>query len=151
MSIDTPHKNYLSTVLGCYCPRCSEGQLFKTPLTLKIKKNMEMNSHCPVCGQPTDIEVGFYYGTGYVSYVISLLISLVSFGLWWVVIGFSFEDNRFVYWVVSNAVLLAAMQLWLMRFSRSLWLSCFVHYDADWRNNKPADPERIVECQMNNW
>ena len=35
---------------------------------------MDMNKECPVCGQPTEIEVGFYYGTGYVSYVLSILI-----------------------------------------------------------------------------
>lgn len=110
-----------------------------------------MNTYCPVCGQATDIEVGFYYGTGYVSYVIALLISGVSFVLWWLFIGFSFSDNRFVYWIVSNAVLLIVMQPWLMRLSRSLWISWFVRYDPEWQNNNPGDAERIIEGQMNNW
>jgi hypothetical protein len=112
---------------------------------------MEMNTLCPVCSQPTDIEVGFYYGTGYVSYIAALVLSGLSFILWWIVIGFSFSDNRFVYWITFNAVLLIFLQPWLMRFSRSLWLSWFVRYDPDWEIAKPNDLERINETQMNNW
>jgi hypothetical protein len=95
--------------------------------------------------------VGFYYGTGYVSYLVALLISALCFFLWWLIIGFSFTDNRFLYWIISNAVLLIILQPWLMRFSRSLWISWFVRYDPDWHMRKPDDPERIVEGQMNNW
>jgi hypothetical protein len=112
---------------------------------------MQMNERCPVCGQPTDIEVGFYYGTGYVSYLVALLISAISFVLWWLIIGFSFSDNRFVYWITFNSILLIVMQPWLMRFSRSLWISCFVRYDPYWPDTKPDEGERIVEEQMNNW
>ena len=34
-----------------------------------------MNKECPVCGQPTEIEVGFYYGTSYVSYALTVALS----------------------------------------------------------------------------
>src|SRR5689334_14989106 len=64
---DRPRRSYLSTIFGCWCPRCREGKLFTHNVTFRLKKNMEMYDRCPVCGQPTDIEVGFYYGTGYVS------------------------------------------------------------------------------------
>ena len=37
-----------------------------------------MNKNCLVCGQATEIEVGFYYGTGYVSYVLSIVICALS-------------------------------------------------------------------------
>ena len=110
-----------------------------------------MHEKCPVCGQATDIEVGFYYGTGYVSYLVALLISAICFFLWWIIIGFSFSDNRFLYWIISNAVLLILLQPWLMRFSRSLWISWFVRYDPDWEKNEPENPERIVEGEMGNW
>jgi hypothetical protein len=110
-----------------------------------------MHEHCPVCKQVTDIEVGFYYGTGYVSYVIGLLFSIATCLIWFLLIGFSFNDNRFLVWVITNTVLLLAMQPWLMRFSRSLWLSFFVKYDPDWEHHQPDDPERIIEEQMGNW
>jgi uncharacterized protein (DUF983 family) len=151
MEKERPHRNYLLSVLGCRCPRCRQGKLFKNPVSISLKKNMQMHENCLVCGQPTDIEVGFYYGTGYVSYLVALLISALCFFLWWLIIGFSFTDNRFLYWIISNAVLLIILQPWLMRFSRSLWISWFVRYDPDWHMRKPDDPERIVEGQMNNW
>jgi hypothetical protein len=110
-----------------------------------------MHEKCPQCGQVTDIEVGFYYGTGYVSYLVALLLTGLSFLLWLLLIGFSFSDKRFLYWVTLNSVALLLAQPWLMRFSRSLWLSFFVKYDPDWEHHAPDEPERIVKEQMNNW
>lgn len=145
-------RSYLGAVLGCYCPRCREGKLFEKPLTLKLSGFMKMNKNCPVCGQPTEIEVGFFYGTSYVSYMLAVALSVASAVAWWVFIGFSLQDNRFVYWIIFNALLLVGLQPWLMRFSRSLWLSWFVKYDANWRNRGPMDvSERINEDQGNNW
>lgn len=112
---------------------------------------MEMYDRCPVCGQVTDIEVGFYYGTGYVSYLIGIVITIISFLVWFLVIGFSFKDSRFLIWVTSNSVLLLVLQPWLMRFSRSLWLSFFVSYEPDWEHVAPAEPERTNDDQKNNW
>lgn len=110
-----------------------------------------MNESCPVCGQPTEIEVGFYYGTGYVSYAVSTALSVVSFLLWWLIIGFSLEDSRFFWWLGFNAILLVVLQPVLMRLSRTLWLSWFVSYDPHWKSNKVAEPERLNKDQGNNW
>src|SRR4030095_3745363 len=121
MSEERKSRGYLSSVLSCRCPRCRDGKLFQHPLSINLKKNMEMNKECPVCGQPTEIEVGFYYGTSYVSYVISVFLCGVSFAVWFLTIGMSLSDNRFFYWVGFNAVFLILLQPWLMRLSRSLW------------------------------
>jgi hypothetical protein len=112
---------------------------------------MEMFDYCPVCRQVTDIEVGFYYGTGYISYLIAIGITGISFLLWFLLIGFSFRDNRFLVWIIFNSVGLLALQPWLMRFSRALWLSFFVSYNPDWENTDPEAPERINEEQKHNW
>ena len=151
MENETPHRGYLATIFTCRCPRCREGKLFKHPLTIRIKRNMEMYDACPVCQQPTDIEVGFYYGTGYISYLIALAITVISLLLWFLIIGFSFKDNRFVIWISLNSFALLALQPWLMRFSRCLWLSCFVSYDPDWEHTSPEAPERVNEDQKHNW
>src|SRR5256885_11210937 len=119
-------KGYLLSTLSCNCPRCRKGKLFKNSISISFKKNMEMNKYCPVCGQPTEIEVGFYYGTGYVSYVLTVGLSLVTFAVWYVTIGMSVDDNRFFYWLGFNAILLVLMQPYLMRLSRTIWLSFFV-------------------------
>lgn len=111
-----------------------------------------MNKTCPVCGQPTEIEVGFYYGTSYVSYALAVVISVLSLVAWWIVIGLSTSDNRFFFWLGFNAVLLVLLQPWLMRVSRSLWISWFVRYDPDWKDHQPVDvSERMNAEQANNW
>jgi uncharacterized protein (DUF983 family) len=151
METEQPDRSYINTVLSCRCPRCREGKLFKNSVSLRINRNMEMYERCIICGQPTDIEVGFYYGTSYISYLIAIAISAVTFVLWWLLIGFSFTDNRFFYWIGFNAFLLIAMQPWLMRLSRSLWISWFVRFDPEWKVKQPENYERINKDQMSNW
>lgn len=145
-------RGYISTVVGCYCPRCREGKLFEKPLTLKFSGFLKMNKNCPVCGQPTELEVGFFYGTSYVSYMLAVALSVASAVAWWLFIGFSLQDNRFIYWIIFNSILLVVSQPWMMRLSRSMWLSWFVKYDPNWRETSADDvSERINEDQGNNW
>ncbi|MCU7552289.1 DUF983 domain-containing protein [Chitinophagaceae bacterium LB-8] len=127
MNNEEKKPGYVSSILKLKCPCCRKGNMF---LTKSYSKHlMKMRDHCEVCGQPMEIEVGFYYGTSYVSYIITVLLSAISFVGWWILIGFSYQDNRFLYWVVTNAIALIAMQPYLMRFSRTLWLSFFVKYN----------------------
>jgi uncharacterized protein (DUF983 family) len=134
----------------CKCPRCRLGDMF-------IQKNayskgfMKMYDICPVCGQYFELEVGFYYGSGYVSYGITVGISIVTFILWWILIGISTNDNRIFYWLVINAIIILLMQPLLMRLSRVFWLAVFVKYDPDWRQHPAEIPERTNEDQKHNW
>jgi uncharacterized protein (DUF983 family) len=152
MSEKRKHRGYLTATLACRCPRCREGKLFQNPVSISFKKKMLMNQNCPVCGQPTEIEVGFYYGTSYVSYALGVGLSMLSLLVWWLTIGLSTEDNRFFWWIGVNAVLLLCLQPWLMRVSRSFWISWFVKYDPDWKEHRPEDfSERLNPDQANNW
>lgn len=152
MKPEESNRGYLATVLGCYCPRCREGKLFAKKFALRLRGVLQMHKHCPSCGQPTEIEVGFYYGTGYVSYFITIFLSFFSAFIWWITIGFSTSDNRFIVWIILNSITLLCLQPWLMRLSRSLWLSWFVTYDPYWRSTPPPDvSERLNEQQGNNW
>ncbi len=98
-----------------------------------------MNKACKACGQASEIEVGFYYGTSYVSYGITVGLSITSLAIWALTIGLSTDDNRFFVWMGVNALLLILLQPWLMRLSRSLWISWFIKYDPDWKKNQPMD------------
>lgn len=145
-------RGYFHATFGCYCPRCREGKLFKHRLSFKLKRILAMNTTCPVCSQPTEIEVGFYYGTSYVSYLLTILISVASLLAWWIFVGLSVNDNRFFFWVGFNAGLLLLLQPWLMRVSRSLWISWFVKYDPDWADHRPGDvSERLNAEHGSNW
>lgn len=112
-----------------------------------------MKNKCDVCGQPTEIEVGFYYGTSYVSYALAVVVCVASFIAWWLIIGFSLSDSRFFWWLGFNAFLLVALQPILMRLSRTLWLSWFVKYNPDWKEHdiNKETIKRIVPEQMGNW
>ena len=147
--------SYLSTVLSNKCPRCRQGDLFVTnnPYAFSKNKFMQMNEKCEVCGQATDIEVGFYYGTSYVSYALTVAFSVATFVGWKVLIGMSFaiDDNRVFYWLFTNLVLLVLMQPLFMRFSRSLWLSWFVKYNPNWKTEKLKRNERVIDEYKHGW
>src|SRR5690606_3058489 len=113
-------------LLRCKCPRCRKGDMFVNKNPWKLKTTMKMNNECPVCKQPFNIEVGFYYGSSYVSYAFTVAFSVATFVAWWVIIGFSLYDNRFLYWLITNAVLLLLGQPYFMRVARTGWLAFFV-------------------------
>ena len=138
-------------LLKCKCPRCRIGDMFQYPNVYNFKKFMLMNDQCDVCKQHFDIEVGFYYGSSYVSYGLTVFLSVVTLVIWYFLIGFSATDNRIFYWVITNGVLLIILQPWLMRFSRTLWLSFFVKYNPNWRTEEAPLPERLNKSQKNAW
>lgn len=122
---------------------------YKNPYDLK--HTMKMNQQCPVCGQPLDMEPGFYYGTNMISYGLALLVCIVSFFLWWTTIGFSLQDSRFFWWLGVNAFLLIALQPPLMRISRTVWLSFFVNYSPRWREGDIVAQYSVNKEHQNNW
>lgn len=142
---------YITSVVNNKCPRCREGNLFITNKAYDLKNNLTMHKSCEVCGQPTEIEVGFYYGTGYVSYALAVAFLVSSFVAWKVLFGISFSDNSIFWWLGTSCTLLILIQPPLMRLSRSLWLSWFVKYDPEWNKHEVKEPERIVKEHMNNW
>ena len=139
--------SYLWSTLTNKCPRCRQGDLFVSKNPYRLSEINKMNENCPVCNQPTEIEVGFYYGTGYVSYALTVAYFVSTFVAWKVLIGMSFdlEDNRIFYWMGTAILLLFIIQPILMRLSRSIWLGWFVPYDKDWKNNPLEYNERMDE------
>lgn len=143
--------NMILSLLRCKCTRCRRGDMFQTSNPYKLKSFMKMNERCPVCGQPLDMEPGFYYGTNMISYGLAVIISVISFFAWWIIIGFSLQDSRFFWWIGFNAVLLLVLQPPLMRLSRAVWLSFFVRYSPRWMEGDIIESERINKDQMGNW
>ena len=81
---------FLTSSLNNRCPRCREGKLFVKSNPYNLSETAHMNERCPVCGQPTEIEVGFYIGTGYVSYALMVAFFVSTFVAWKVLIGMTF-------------------------------------------------------------
>jgi len=99
---------------------------------LNLTHIFEMYDQCPVCGQKFDLEPGFWYGTGYISYGLFVVFSAITFFIWWATIGISTEDNRVLYWLLINGLLIVVLQPWFMRFSRVVYLGIFVKYNNNY-------------------
>jgi len=154
-AMDENHKHgkpsLIFSIFQNKCPRCRRGKMYKSGNVYDLKNLMKMHERCPVCGQHLDMEPGFYYGTNMISYALAVIFSVLTFFLWWLTIGFSLQDKRFFVWIGVNAVLLVLLQPPLMRLSRTIWLSIFVPYSADWDKGDVIEPERINKDQANNW
>jgi hypothetical protein len=104
---------------------------------------MKMHSNCTECIQHTELEQGFYYGSAYVSYALTVALSATTFVAWYVLIGMGLDDNRVFWWMGSNALFLIVLQPWLMRLSRVIWLSFFVKYNPDWKEEKIEEGKQL--------
>ncbi len=136
--------NYFLSIFKMRCPRCREGKMFKDPNAYrKISTDhfFDMHEHCPVCHQKYDMEPGFWYGTGYVSYALGVAISTSTLVAWWVLLGMSYKDNSVYYWLIFNAIALIVLQPWMMRMSRVIYMRFFVSYDPDYETHQPKEFE----------
>jgi hypothetical protein len=124
------------SVLKTQCPHCREGFLFKhnNPYNLS-KPILDMHDYCPVCNQKTEIETGFWWGTGYVSYGLSIAVSVATVIAFSLFVGWK-ADYSFLWYLISNALILVLAVPYLVRLSRTIWMALFVHFDANWRENK---------------
>ena len=143
--------NLILSLLKSKCTRCRRGDMFRDNNPYHLRNTMKMNDQCPVCGQPLDMEPGFYYGTNMISYGLAVIVCIVTFFLWWILIGFSLHDSRFFWWIGINAFLLIALQPPLMRISRTVWLSFFVKYSPDWREGDIVSAYSVNKEHQNNW
>jgi uncharacterized protein (DUF983 family) len=131
----TTKPNLIASVLTNKCPRCRRGNLFTVPNPYKLKTTMRMPERCPVCGQKFELETGFYFGTGFVSYGLSVMLLGMMFILWALILGFSVYDNSIVQCLIAGIILLVILQPVLQRLARSIWIAFFVKYDKHY--NKP--------------
>lgn len=93
-----------------------------------LNKLLQMPERCPVCGQKMELEVGFYYGTGYVSYALSVGMLGIVFAAYWILFGLSYKDYSVFYALGTAVTIVLLLQPWLMRISRVLYLYVFVKY-----------------------
>ena len=123
----------IKSILMQKCPKCREGNLFVDPNPYHFSTTMRMPKNCPVCGQLFELETGFYFGTGYVSYALSIMLIAAIFTIWAVTFKLSF-NNSSIYWCLGTSIsLLLMLQVVIQRISRAIWLSFFVKYDKNWR------------------
>ncbi len=128
--------SYLKSLLFFKCPHCRLGEVFLNKNSYKFDNFLKMHEHCPVCGQPLEVKKEFYYAPTFLSYSISIFLSLCTFLAWWVFIGFSVNDNNIFWWFGTNIAIILLLQPYILRFSRVAWLSFSGPYDADLQHAK---------------
>ncbi len=133
--MNTEHTNQglLWSVATNKCPHCRQGNLFINTNPYDLRSTMQMPEVCPVCGQQFELQTGFYFGTGFVSYGLTVLFSGITFAIWWFTVGMSVRDNRIWWWLGLNAGLLLLLQPPIQRLARSVWIAFFVRYDRSFK------------------
>lgn len=139
MENDKPKPNFYWSLLNLRCPRCRRGHMFihKNPYK-KFGANyiLKMHKRCHICQQRFELEPGFWLGTSYMSYAMNIAFSTITFLLWWLIIGFSLDDDRLLYWIIFNGTVILILQPFFMRLSRLLYLSLFVKYNENYENEE---------------
>ncbi|MEO9021652.1 MAG: DUF983 domain-containing protein [Ginsengibacter sp.] len=136
-----PQPGLLWSLFTMRCPRCRRGIIYRSPNPYKhisASHIFDMNDKCPVCKQKFNLEPGFWMGTAYVSYAVAICLSAVSFIGWWIIIGISVDDNRVLYWLIFNGIVLLLLQPWLMRLSRVIFLYLVLKYNKNYENEDPV-------------
>lgn len=125
-----PDTSLVSGILGMKCPNCRKGNMYVNRSIFPLKEMMHMPERCAVCGQKMEIEVGFYYGTGYVSYALSVAVAIANAVWFALLVGFSWKNNSIWWYLGITVAMLLLLQPLLMRFSRVLYLYMFVKYGS---------------------
>lgn len=138
----------LPSILKMKCPKCRRGNMFTNKHIFPLNKMMDMPKRCTTCGQRMEIEVGFYFGTYYVSYGLCVAICVINAILYQLIKGFSVKGDS-IYWYMGITIaMLLILQPWLMRISRVLYLWVFVRYNPNWdmetNNSATKQEEKLI-------
>lgn len=108
------------------CPKCNVGDFFVTSNPYNFKDFEKLNPNCAYCGELFLLEPGFYTGAMYISYALTVAMTVAAFVGFVVIFDFTIE-------YVLAGLFLAILLLIpvLFRLSRIIWLNIFVKYDPE--------------------
>lgn len=120
--------NKYASMAAMKCPNCRKGNMYTTNSIFPLGKLLDMPERCPNCNQKYEIEPGFWYGTGYVSYAISVGLIFCLAVIFALTVGFSWKNNSIYIFIGVMIAAMVILQPWIMRYSRVLYLYVFVKY-----------------------
>jgi uncharacterized protein (DUF983 family) len=110
--------------LRLLCPKCGEGKLFTNPNPYNFKTIADMPGHCPKCNLSFMPEPGFYYGAMFMSYVVTVALSVLNF-LWvYAIWGWATWT-----YLILNTIILILLLPYLFRASRSFYLAVVYRFE----------------------
>lgn len=112
-------KSKFYSIFRFKCPHCHEGNFFEgNPFKGTVKEK------CPVCERKYSIEPGFYQGSYYVVYALSVAVFVTI----WTSINLFFDDVSFdttIYAILIGLVVTAPINYPL---SKIIWANFFLKY-----------------------
>lgn len=123
----------VKAALQLKCPRCGEGNQFKSTNPYKKGEMFEMNTHCGNCGLRFERESGFFYGAMYMSYMLNIGLFVIATVAWYLGVDEMLDWKIFIFGYVALTVLLVPI---IYRFSRSIWLLIMVNYEPEKRGER---------------
>lgn len=108
------------------CPKCQEGRFFKTNNPYDLKNFDEINDSCKYCGESFTREPGFYIGSMYVSYALSVALTVAVFVLF--VLILDIDIYPVLYGLIPAFLILLPI---FFRTARIIWLNIFVSFDPE--------------------
>ena len=82
---------------------------------------------CKKCDLKFEIEPGFFFGSMYVSYAITVFISLLI----WIIFTYYFSELDLIYLILFVTIILLILSPVTYFISRLIWINLFIHYDAN--------------------
>jgi hypothetical protein len=123
----------MQSILYIKCPRCRQGNLFTEQNPYVLNKLFDMHDKCPHCELNFELEVGFYYGSMYVSYGLAVALSVAVFVATTVISFLAKSEIDFILYLILNSLTLLFAAPYMYRFSRAVWINFFVKYAPDER------------------
>jgi uncharacterized protein (DUF983 family) len=114
------------SIFKAKCPVCHEGDVFESKEVYNLRKFDKMYKNCSHCGHKYEKEQGFWYGAMYVSYALTVAMSVAAFVLTYLIYPPA------TVWVYISIITITVLFLAPVTFrgSRLIWMNFFNHYDA---------------------
>ena len=121
-----PTQNMIMSVISCKCPKCREGDLFVNKKAFQYKRFLDVHDNCPKCNQDFQIEAGFYLGAMFVSYGLTIALTVAIF-----VAFIVFNIYSLVPFLITTGICLTVTTPIILRVSRSIWITMSVGYKSN--------------------
>lgn len=114
----------LYSVLFNKCPHCHEGDFFVSKNPFSLKNFSKINPNCSNCGENFMKEIGFFYGSMYVSYGLTIALGIGMYLIMCLLLNLS-ELSFLISFVVAGLLLWTT----IFRVARLVWINLFVKYE----------------------
>jgi uncharacterized protein (DUF983 family) len=126
------------------CPRCGEGELFTDKSYFPIgKKTYQMKKYCTHCGLKYEKELGYFYGSMYVSYALNIALFVTTLVIY---ILFFKHSYGWAHFGVAYVLLSFLLNGVMFRFARSLWVNALTKYEPEVKDFKNLE---LLKTEVN--